>query len=71
MPLTMLSVGKEAKIDYCRANDKTKKYLEDLGLIPGAIVSIVSELGGNLILSVKDSRIALSKGVASQLIVES
>jgi ferrous iron transport protein A len=70
MPLTMLSVGKEAVINGCRAKDTTRKYLEGLGVVPGVSISIISEMGGNLIVSVKGSRLALSKGVANQLSVQ-
>lgn len=70
MPLTMLSVGKEAIINGCRAKETTRKYLEGLGMVPGAVISIISQMGGNLIVSVKGSRLALSKGVASQVSVE-
>lgn len=70
MPLTMLPLGKEAVVNGCRAKDAIKKYLEDLGLIPGALVSIISDNGGNLIICVKGSRLALSKGIAQQLLVQ-
>ncbi|MCX7749603.1 MAG: ferrous iron transport protein A [Clostridia bacterium] len=70
MPLTMLCVGKEAVINGCRAKGTTRKYLEGLGVVPGVLVSIISETGGNLIVSIKGSRLALSKGIASQLIVQ-
>jgi ferrous iron transport protein A len=69
MPLTMLTVGKEAVINGCRAKDDTRKYLENLGIVPGVPISVISEMGGNLIVSVKGSRIALNKGIAQQLIV--
>ncbi|MCX7841799.1 MAG: ferrous iron transport protein A [Clostridia bacterium] len=70
MPLTMLSVGKVAVINGCRAKDTTRKYLEGLGIVPGVPIIIISEMGGNLIVSVKGSRLALSKGVAGQLTVQ-
>lgn len=70
MPLTMLPLGKEAVVDGCRAKDTTKKFLEGLGIIPGASISVISEMGGNLIVSVKGSRLALSRGIAQQLLVQ-
>ena len=70
MPLTMLDVGREAVISDCRAKDTTKKFLEDLGIVPGTPISIVSEMGGNLIVSVRGTRLALNRGVAQQLIVK-
>ena len=69
MPLTMLPMGKEAVVNICKAKDATKKFLESLGIIPGAAISVVSEMGGNLIINIKGSRVAISKGVAQQLMV--
>lgn len=70
MPLTMLPIGKEAVVNTCRAKDPTKKFLEGLGIVPGAAISVISEMGGNLIISIKGSRIAISRGVAQQLMVQ-
>jgi len=69
MPLTMLPLGKEAFINACKAKDATKKFLEGLGIIPGASISVVSEMRGDLIVCVKGSRLALNKGIAQQLMV--
>lgn len=70
MPLTMLAPGKEAIINICKSRDATKKFLEGLGIIPGASISIISEMNGNLIVSVRGSRLALNKGLAQQLFVQ-
>lgn len=70
MPLTMLPVGKEAIVNCCNAKEATKKFLEGLGLIPGATVSIITEMSGNLIINIKGARVALSRGVAQQLTVK-
>lgn len=70
MPLTMLSIGKEAIINGYRAKETTKKYLEGLGIVQGAAISIISKMNGNLIVSVKGSRLALNKGIAQQLMVD-
>jgi ferrous iron transport protein A len=70
MPLTMLAPGKEAIINACKAKDATKKFLEGLGIMPGVSISVISEMSGNLIVSVKGSRLALNKGVAQQLLVQ-
>lgn len=69
MPLTMLPIGKEGVIDRCRAKESTKKFLEGLGIIPGVTLSVISEINGNMIISIKGTRIALSKGLAQQLTV--
>lgn len=70
MPLTMLPIGKEAVVNECRAKEDTKKFLENLGIIPGVTISVVSEMKGNLIVNVRGSRLALNRGVAQQLIVQ-
>lgn len=70
MPLTMLPPGKEAIVNGCRAKDATRKFLEGLGIIPGAHIAVISEMGGNLIVNVKGARVALNKGLAQQLMVE-
>jgi len=70
MPLTMLSPGREAVVDTCRAKDTTKKFLEGLGIIPGVSISVISEFSGNVIVSIKGSRLALNKGVAQQVLVQ-
>lgn len=70
MPLTMLSPGKEAVVGACRAKDTTKKFLEGLGIIPGVTISVISEFSGNLIVSIKGSRLALNRGVAQQVLVQ-
>lgn len=70
MPLTMLSPGKEAVVGVCRAKDTTRKFLEGLGIIPGVTISVISEFSGNLIVSIKGSRLALNRGVAQQVQVQ-
>jgi len=67
MPLTMLIPGKEAIIRMCRAKEPTRKFLEGLGIIPGATIEVVTEMNGDLIVIVKGSRLALNKGIAQQL----
>ena len=70
MPLTMLPLGSEAVINACGVKDDTGKFLQGLGIIPGASISVVSEMSGNLIISIKGSRIAINKGIAQQVMVE-
>lgn len=70
MPLTMLPLGKEAVINACKSKDTTKKFLEGLGIIPGAPISVVSEMSGNLIISIKGARVAINKGTAQQVMVQ-
>ncbi len=70
MPLTMLGSGENAVITGCRAKDRTMKFLEGLGLVPGTQICVVSENNGNIILSVRGSRIAINRGIAQLLMVE-
>ena len=69
MPLTLASAGEENMIRRVGGNDETKRHLEDLGFVAGANVTIVSSIGGNLIVSVKDSRVAISKEMAGKIMV--
>lgn len=69
MPLTLASAGEENMIRRVGGNDETKRHLEDLGFVAGANVTIVSSIGGNLIVKVKDSRVAISKEMAGKIMV--
>ena len=61
MPLTMLETGREMQIRKIGGKDETRRFLESLGFVMGGFVTVVSELNGNLIVKVKDSRVAISK----------
>ena len=69
MPLGMANVGDVNIIKQINDRDDVRQHLAELGFVPGAEVSVVSELGGNLILSVKESRIALDKTMAMRIMV--
>jgi len=69
MPIAMLRAGEEAKITRITGKDDTKRFLESLGFVVGSTVRMVSELGGSVIISVKDSRIALDKAMAMRVFV--
>lgn len=69
MPLSMMNTGILKKIVKINGRDKTKKFLESLGFVEGAEVTVVSELAGNLIVNVKNSRVALDKAMASRIFV--
>jgi ferrous iron transport protein A len=49
--------------------EETKRFLENLGFVTGGMVTIISEIGGNLIVNVKDSRVAIGKDMANKIIV--
>ena len=69
MPLGMANVGDVNIIKQINGRDDVRQHLAELGFVPGADISVVSELGGNLILSVKESRIALDKTMAMRIMV--
>lgn len=69
MPLTMLKPGSSMLIKKINGRDDTKRFLESLGFVTGQSVSVVSEMGGNVILNIKDSRIALDRTMANRIIV--
>ena len=69
MPLGMAGVGDTNIIRKITGRDEVRQHLAELGFVVGEAVTVVSELGGSLILSVKDSRIALDRGMAMRIIV--
>ncbi len=69
LPLTFAKTGEKNYIKKIIGRDDTKRFLESLGFVVGGSVTVVSELGGNMILNVKDSRIALDKSMASRIVI--
>lgn len=69
MPLGMASVGDTNIIKRITGQDDVKQHLSELGFVVGAEVTVVNELGGNLILNVKESRVALDKTMAMRIMV--
>ena len=69
MPLSMLSVGSTDTIKKITGKDEVRWFLSSLGLVEGERVTVVSEIHGNLILGVKDSRIALDRSLANRIMV--
>lgn len=69
MPLIMAETGKTLLIKKTGGKEDCRKFLESLGLVPGASISVISKISGNIILQVKESRIAINKELASKIIV--
>ncbi len=69
MPLGMASVGDTNTIRKITGRDEVRQHLAELGFVVGEEVTVVSEMGGNMILSIKDSRIALDKTMAMRIMV--
>ena len=60
MPLTMASIGEANTIRKVGGNEETKRFLENLGFVAGAEITVVSAIGGNVIVNIKDSRVAIN-----------
>lgn len=69
MPLTMAPSGAKSVVRQITGKDETRRFLNSLGFVEGGTVTVVSELAGNLIVNVKDARVALSKSMASRILV--
>ncbi len=69
MPLLIADVGEENIIKKVGGSPDMKRHLEDLGFVAGASVTVVSELNGNLIVNVKDTRIAVSREMAGRIMI--
>lgn len=67
MPLTMAKQGETVTIRKITGKDEVRQHLAELGFVVDGEVTVVSELGGNLILQVKDSRIALDRSMANRI----
>lgn len=69
MPLAFANIGEDNIIQKISGSPEVKKHLEDLGFVVGANVSVISVLGGNVIVNVKESRVAISKEMARRIMV--
>ena len=69
MPLTMVNPGEENTIKKVGGKEKTKRFLENLGFVAGVTVAVVSVIDGNVIVNVKDTRIAIGKDMANKIMV--
>ena len=69
MPLTMLNPGESASIVRGGGNEETKRLLENLGFVAGSEVKVISSNEGNIIAQIKESRVAVSKGIANKIMV--
>ena len=69
MPLSMARQGENNVIKKVGGRDETRRFLENLGFVAGSAVTVVAEVGGNLIVNVKESRIAIGKEMANKITV--
>ena len=69
MPLILADSGEETVIKRVGGSPEMKKHLEDLGFTAGSAVTVMNTIGGNLIVKVKESRVAISREMASKIMV--
>lgn len=69
MPLTLAVPGEEVIIKRIGGNAEVRAHLQNLGFVSGAVVMVVNSMGGNLIVNVKNARIAISKEMAQQIFI--
>ncbi|WP_297290109.1 FeoA family protein [uncultured Flavonifractor sp.] len=69
MPLTLAKPGESFTIRKITGKDEIRQHLAELGFVMDAAVTVVSEMGGNLIVQVKDSRIALDRNMAGRIMI--
>lgn len=68
MPLLMASEGDVVIITRVMNDDEIKRHIENLGFVPGAEVRIIAKMGGNLIVNIKESRIAINMDMARKIL---
>lgn len=70
LPLTFIKTGDFAKVIKVNGKDNVKKHLADLGFVDGTIVNVISSHDGDIILNVKDSRLAVTREMADKIMIE-
>lgn len=69
MPLSMVKEGEPSTIKKVGGKEETRKFLENLGFVIGATVTVISVIGGNVIVNIKDSRVAIGRDMANKIMV--
>lgn len=69
MPLTFADVGKENIIKKVGGSPELKKHLENLGFVAGGSVTVITTIAGNIIVNVKDSRVAICREMAQKIMI--
>ena len=69
MPLTMANIGEQNTVKRISGKDDTRSFLEKLGFVAGAPVTIISHIAGNVIVNVCDTRVAVSRDMANRIMV--
>ena len=69
MPLTMANIGDTHTITRVGGNEETRRFLANLGFVTGAEVTVLSAIGGNVIVNIKDSRVAVNADMARHIMI--
>lgn len=69
MPLTLMSPGEDAIIQRIGGKPEVRQHLENLGFVVGGNVSVINTIGGNLIVNIKEARVAISREMAQKIMV--
>ena len=69
MPLTMAGAGETVTIGKITGRDEVRQHLAELGFVVGSEITVVNDLGGNVIVQVNDCRVALDKTMATRIMV--
>ena len=69
MPLTFATVGQQNIIKRIGGSAETKKFLQTLGFVVRSEITVVNEIGGNVIVNIKESRVAISKEMANKIMI--
>ena len=69
MPLSMIPEGQTSVIKKIGGKEETRRFLENLGFVVGGTVTVISQIGGNMIVNVKDARVAIGKDMANKIMV--
>lgn len=69
LPLTLANIGEKNLVKKIGGNAETKKFLETLGFVVGSCVIVINKIGGNVIVNIKESRVAISKEMANKIMV--
>lgn len=70
IPLTLAPVGEEQMIMRVGGKPEVRSHLSDLGFVAGGLVTVITEISGNLIVNVKESRVAISREMAAKILVQ-
>ena len=69
MPLTLAEIGKENIVKRITGKQQVKSHLEDLGFVVGSPITVINTIGGNVIVNIKESRIAISREMTQKIMV--